>query len=275
MKLKNIVAALTFVVALGVSTSVYAATEVKLGQPTDENGNPKNTFATIDDIIKVPIQINTTDDARDMVGATDFTIEFNKNNLYYDSVENGMVYRKYNRTGTSYTLEPSGSVTLPNTETANANGKFAFNWVSTSQTKLSDSQNEFVLVMYPQIENYTFDPADIKVKVNQIVATDNLSSANNVYIYADELATYLEFEVPKEYDKWIHEVHLVLDSTDYKLDKCIETETGYKFIVSIKNSTEKKSAAAKVVLKVADTEDATVFESVDFADLGTIQIEKF
>lgn len=277
MKLKNIVAALTFVVALGVSTSVYAATDIKLGTPVDGNGTAKETF-TYDDEIHVPIKVETTDEAWDMVGSLTLTVQFNNEALYLSNVEDTLLYRKASgRPGSgNYTLEKSGSIVNGNFETSNTNGLHKFIWDSTDQTRLSDSESEFDLTFYANDSaGYTFNPADIKIKLDQMVATDNLSSDNNVLIYADSFATYVTFEVPKDYDKWIHEVHLTLDGNDYKLDKCIETETGYSFVVSIKNSTEKKAAAAKVVLKVADTEDATEYTDVDFADLGTIQIENF
>lgn len=276
MKLKNIVAALTFVVALGFTTSVYAATEVRLGTPVDANGEAKETF-TYDDEIHVPVIVDTTDETWDMVGAIDISIEFNKDALWLNDVSSNLFYRKSGRTG--YTLTASGSITNGNFETSNTNGVHRFIWDSTDQTRLSDSESAFDVTFYANDANgYTFNPADIKLKLNQMVATDNLSSDNNIIISADSFATYVSFEIPTDYTAagYIHEVYLSLDGNLYQLKNCVPTDTGYKFVTSIKNTSgAKKAVAAKVVLKVADTEDAAEYTDYEYSDLGTIYVESF
>jgi LysM repeat protein len=269
MKLKNIIASVAFVLALGISTSVYAATEVKLGDVT-------GTYDMADEI-RVPIVINSTEDSRACIMAADITVEFDKDALYLSTVENNLKYEKTVRPGVTQ-LTTSSAVVEGDAETSNANGSHRFTWTSTNKTALSNSDSAFTIVMYPNSDGYTFNPADVKIKVNKVVFGENGDNDMGDPVYSDSFATYVTFEIPSDYttNGYIHEVYLVLNDTKFKLENCIETETGYKFITSIKNSSDtKKSVAAKVVLGVADTEDATELKYVDYADLGTIQVEKF
>ena len=203
MKLKNILAAAIMVAAtVGITSSVYAATAVKVG-------TVEGTTFTTDDVISVPIIIETTDESVDNIGAYDINVNFDNSKLEYGLVQNNLV------TKTKFATQTSGSIVSTPDTTANANGSVRLSYTTTSPTKLSNSPNATCTVLFvPKANGYTFDPSDIQIKLNQMVSTTNTTGATNTLIYADSFKTYVSFDVPDTYDKYIHKVYLQLNGDD-------------------------------------------------------------
>lgn len=91
-------------------------------------------------------------------------------------------------------------------------------------------------------------------------------------------ASVIKFEIAKNPGYFVHEVYVELDGVKYQLTKCTETETGYEFVVNVKNTSDaaKTVNSAKVMVAKADTDaaDAVTTEEV-YADLGTVTVEKY
>lgn len=264
MKLKNILAAAIMVAAtVGITSSVYAATAVRIGEV-------ENKTYTTADTLSVPVIIETTDESVNNIGAYDITVSFDKASLKYKRVDNNLV-----ATDEDGDMFLSGSLQSTPTADANANGAVILSYATATPTKLSDAPNATFTLLFKPLTDYTFDPSDIQIKLDEMASTTNTTGATNTKIYADSFNTYVSFDVPDTYDKYIHKVYLQLNGTDYELKNCQKVDGGYRFVVSINNTgTAKKSAAAKVILGVADTADAgATISKVEYKDLGTIVVE--
>jgi len=273
MKIKSIFAALTFAGVLMAASNVYAATEIKLGEPS-------STSLAYGAEFTIPVLINSTDEEVKDIRSVDAEVTFEKSKIYFTSVTSNLITTTEDPFGGSSTA-PSGSITAPAAATVNANGKFRFIWDSTDKTLLSDSSSAFTLNLRGFVKDgYTFNPEDISIKLNSI-SCRNADNTETKYFAPSEgykFATYVSFDIPKNitgYDL-IHNVYLNLDGTNYKLNSYVETEDAYRFITSINNTKgAKKSVVGKVVFDTAKTEDAADSEltkNVDYKEIGTFTV---
>ena len=294
MKIKKIVGLFALACTMFMATQMVSAASgtASLGALEDVDGNPVE-YVQEGEGFRVPVyldyaegienyQLNILYDVDLVKPGYDFN---DGNGVWY--ADNNITVRN-NPVGSFDTnvrdLVNEGALQLTKNEEYLGKTAFILQWYHTAKTSVTSAK--------PVAYAYFTANADIEGNVDVALTMDlfiaGYSEGNNVTDFGHDTtnvgtttvlnkASVIKFEIAKNPGYFVHEVYVELDGTKYQLTKCTETETGYEFVVNVKNTgnAAKTVNSAKVIVAKADTEDATTYTEEVYADLGTVTVEKY
>ncbi len=274
MKLKNIVGALVSTAAVFMlSTAVFAAPTVKVGNPVDLENFKEIKDLTVDDIVAIPIDI-ITDSESDVVKDFNFAVKYDTDVLIPDGSltkkkagaigdiptngagvsgnhavfvfdEDGVsdysgAYSENTEKGWVGLL--AGGVNMKASDFSNGSTvAYIFFKVKAPNTKL----NTPLASLSPDAECYISVNEDSNIKFDPTFDNNNVcAGAFNIKIDSTELKQF------------VHGVSIKVDGgAEVALDACKEDGTTYILPVRLTSATKTSGTAnVQVILKVADTD---------------------
>lgn len=294
MKIKKIVGLFALACTMFMATQMVSAASgtASLGKPQTTSG-AEIEYVQEGDVFRVPVYLDYAEG-----------IENYQLNILYDEnlVTPGQTAGTSTRFGTNNItndfeekignfdtnvrdlVKGQGALTLTNNDAYVGKTALILQWYYTSKVSVTSAK--------PVAYAYFTANADMEGNVDLALTMDlfiaGYSEGNNVTDFGNDTtnvgtaivlnkASVIKFEIAKNPGYFVHEVYVELDNAKYQLTKCTETETGYEFVVNVKNTgnVAKTVNSARVIVATADTEDATTYTEEVYADLGTVTVEKY